>query len=739
MVKTIVGVHLYSFILLAFVSSYNPKSYAITKTKVNVQTEVESYLINVLQVENLNKFIYNRKLMEHLKMGLTDGEAPAFDSQDKITESGITALQPILSKQSKSVLIKLIKSLGRSEYANSMLVGASGVGKTHTIDQLVAILSFGVIPDYLHDFLEGEESPFIELLKNSFLEKTQIIKVDHDLLSRDNTRSGKAYAKSEVRMRSLLIDLFQVAKEDFKKEGLRTIFILEEVAQLPPLVQQTLKTLLDETGFKTASHHPLERGMETGISVIGITTPGEYREMIGNDSAVERRYEYVYLLEPTEAEALEILISKKASWQERYGLMIEDEVLSYIISMRNFFSNPPLAMPHSVLKVTDGLFLWATERHNRTKGNEITVEEAYRYLIEQSHLPKKTWIPSEEGKPPLWDLKERVQSHIIGHEREVEQIVRRIKTGRTTGFSGFPVFIIMGPSGSGKDTLAKAINLELFGHKGTHLNFDVGGPQSKGLAPLLDGTDKELPRLITALNDDQPNGVIVLNEAKGLDSSEFDRLKVLIETGVIHPKGRDSRARPLGLNILFIMGQYGEELLEGKSDEEIEQIVNGLKEQDLIDILMAGENNGAKGAIPHAVIQRAVKSGGIFFLKPSPQDKFIEIARKNLNAILQNLKVKSQLQVEVDDSVLVFVAELARFNKRGTRGLDELLSTFTSTAISEAYDKGLPARGIAIRLSLNPATEELLIEHAEGSVVVNTYTFTPRELLTSKCDTFLSQ
>ncbi len=727
------------FFAAAFVVFAGSPVWALDKIKFSPQTEIERYLSHTLQVEDPKKFLLHLKLHEQITNGMGESEVPAFSEDGNLTEAGAIALTSIFSSQSKYVLKKLVKSMGRSDYSNAMLVGPAGSGKTFVINQLVAVLSLGFVPDFLNEFLTPEEpSPFIESLKESFLKKTQVVSVDYDLLSRDNTRSGQAYAKSEVRMRSLLIDLFQAAKEDFKKKGVRTVFILEEVAQLPPLVQQTLKTLLDETGFKTPSKNPMELGAEIGTSVIGITTPGEYREMIGNDSAVERRYEYVYLLEPTEAEALDILINKKDSWKERYRLDIQDHVLAYVISMRSFFSNPPLAMPHSVLKVMDGLFLWATERANRTFDEEITVEDAYRYLIEQSYLPKATWIPQEENKPPLWDLQPRVQSRIVGHEKEVEQIVRRLKAGRVTGFSEVPVFIIMGPSGSGKDTLAKAINLELFGHNGTHLNFDVGGPQGQGLSPLINGTERELPKLIVALNEGHPHGVIVLNEAKGMPSSEFDLLKVLIETGIIRPIGQDSRARPLGLNILFIMGQYGEELLEGKTDQEVEEIVRNLKEEDLIRILMEGEKGGTKGAIPYAVIQRALKSGGIFFLKPSPESRFIDIARHAVKSIVEIQKVKSQIDLQVDDSVLRFVSDLAKLNKRGTRGLEELLGTFTSTAISEAYDKGLPLRGIAVRISLRPESETLVVEHLDLSgKAINTYLFQPKELLTSRCDTLL--
>lgn len=704
--------------------------------KKTVSSFVESFLVETLEVEEPENFLLGLKRRQEIELGFRERAQLPF-SEGKLTEAGREALLHKFSLASAETLKELILSLGRTDYNNAMLIGPSGAGKTFVINQLTNILTFGVVPEFLHGDLgldddDDSGSPFLELLREAFFEKTQLVKIDHNLLSRDNTRSGQAFAKADVRMRSLIMDLFNAARKDFRERGQRTVFILEEVATLPPLVQETLKSILDFSGFKANSLDPIERGSEVGFSVIGITTPGEYREMVRADNAVERRYKKVFHFEASEREALEILKTKIEPFFHRYGLLIEESTLAYLISMRKFFSNPPLAMPHSVLAVMDGLFLWASNPANRHNGGVITVDEAYEYLVRQAHLPLDFWLPSEAGKPPLWDLGARVQARVVGHAEPIKKIVRRIKTGRTTGFRDFQVFIIMGPSGSGKDTLAKVINEVMYGHMGRHLNFSVAGSKGQSVQAIFEGNEVQGPILVEVMGENPANGVIVLNEAKDMPSHLFDVLKALVEEGVLRPRGKDSRERPLGLNMLFIMGQYGEELFAGKSDAEIEKIFAQLSEADLVKILERGNEDGSRGAMPYALIQRAIRTGGIVMLPPVPKAQYIEIVRLNLQTRIDSLKAR--FDVKVDESLEQYVASLAIANDLGTRGLDGILMDLTETPISEALDLGLPDRGASLVLRATPQAS-VVVDHVDPatSKIIKSYEFRVADLLRSHC------
>lgn len=703
------------------------------------ETEVSKYLLKTLKIEKdeASRYLLSRQKIEEVKLGFGDD---VFDQDGRLTENVRGGLLSTFAPESATVLHKLFLAMGRDRYANGMLIGPAGAGKSFTIDQLVTLLTFGLIPEFLEVQLgiKENDSPFLKDMRDAFLGNTQIVVIDHDLLSLDNTKPGNAFAKADVRMRALLADVFREARKDFETRKIRTIFILEEVATLPPLVQQTLKRLLDRTGFKTSSATNIERGQEAGYSVIAVTTPPEYRRMIEADSAVERRYEKVNLLEPTEDEVLSILKRKRDSFTNRYGFVLADDVLVYLISMRKLFANPPLAMPDSVLKILDGLMLWATDPRNRKHDIEITIAEAYEYLVRQSHLPAETWLPTEDDRPPLWNLTERVMRHVIGQNEAVSTIARRLKTGRTTAFREVPVFFLMGPSASGKNTIVSAINQEMFGHDGAHLKFDLSGSTESRMRTIFEaGPDGGLPLLIQAFDNGPPNGAIILDEGKDLPSDQFDILKTVVEDGIIRPKGLDSRPRPLGLNAIFITGQWAEELFEGKDDVEIARIVKNIDERQLIEILKRGGSDRRKGAVPMALIQRAIRSGGLILLPPVRKSAYKDVVQLNLKDIIQNFKRTSLVDLSVSDDLIAYVAEIGVENSMGPRGLDGVLKDVTETAIMEAQDEGLPMRGVHLHLTLNPQRTEVIVRQLTGEKIEKEYKSQIKSLLRSRCTSIL--
>jgi ATP-dependent Clp protease ATP-binding subunit ClpA len=720
----------------------------VTKTTNSV---VDRYLAKDLEVDDISDFNVSRRLLRDVRRGLTP-DANIQETSDlgsgQLSDDEKQALLGRFSKQSYKTLAKVVRAIGREEYNNAILLGPAGVGKTFTRDQLVALFSFGVFPEELKqelgwttDKLSNYTKEFLE----AYIGNTRFFVINDSLLTIDNTPPQKAFAKADQRMKKMLADLFNFAEEDFRRHGVRTVFFFEEVATLPDVVQPTLKSLLDKTGFKNPKNL-LARGSEIGVSTIPMTTPDEYRAMIRGDAAIERRYEPVFIQEPSEEEAFKILMGKVPAYQERFGLTIGDEVVEYLVAMRKFFNNPPQAMPASVLNALNDLFIWADNANNRFDPDSmsISMEDAYAFMIEKAQLPKEIWNP-EGNKVPLADLEEHVKQHlvgedIVGHNGVLERLLRRLKTGRSTGFRETPVFIVMGPPGSGKDTIAQAVNREMFGHDGRHLMFSVAGNHGAAFSAIIEGaprgssSDSEAPLLVQALKQGPQNGLIVFNEAKDLPSEEFEKLKTIVETGEIRPRGIDARARPLNINPIFIMGQWGEELFENKSEEEIRSIYEGMTEQKLIEILTTGKDKGKTGAVPMALIQRALRTGGIYFLPPVAKEDYIHIVRQNLGQIKENFLKKSRIKLEVDPEVEKFIVKLAHVTNRGTRGLLGLTADIAETVVSVASDNGFPARIASYKLELIKAQSGAIFE---SKIKITWTSYSPHKSLEFMVDDLL--
>lgn len=63
------------------------------------------------------------------------------------------------------------------------------------------------------------------------------------------------------------------------------------------------------------------------ISCIGATTPDEYRKYIEKDAALERRFQKIYVKEPTEEETLEILKGLKRKYESHHKVIYTDKAL----------------------------------------------------------------------------------------------------------------------------------------------------------------------------------------------------------------------------------------------------------------------------------------------------------------------------------------------------------------------------------------------------------------------------
>ncbi len=709
------------------------------------QSHVDTYLTKRLSIEDPSRFNLTLALADAIQHGLrlAGNEAAGDMSSEAVRE----ALLKIYSTQSARVIADGFRALGLPTYNNIALIGPSGVGKTHTINQLVAMLSFGVIPDFLKEDLgitENYPSPSLERIRNAFFGKTQIVRINQELLGYDNTREGQAWGKADTREKQVLNELMNEARRDFRENGVRTLFVLEEAQTLSDQAHQALKSLLDSTGFVDGSD-PIEQGKESGYSLLLVTTVNEYREIVARDRglATDRRYVPVTILEPNETEALEIVKKTRDRASARHELKMDDSVLEFLISMRKFFAIPPTAMPGSIIKIVEELFSWSADYRNRQNPDTITEDAAYRFLVYRSKLPADVWAPAD-GSPPLLHLSPKTQERVVGHKEAIDAIVRKVKTGRVNGFHEVPVFIIMGPTGSGKDTIANSLNSALFGREDTRLNFSLA---QLSLSEIFEGDRQSPPRLVQALSDGPPHGVIVLNEAKDAESSSFEILKVVVEQGEIRPQGIDPRERPLGLSAIFIMGQWGEELfVNAKSDEEVQQILDRLSEKDLIEILMRGKPtqaygdkyDGKHGALPEALIQRSIRSGGILMLGPVPTSRFREIVRLNLEKIRSRVRVSNQTELEVDDLLVDLVVKKAIEAGRGTRGLDGVLTDFTLTAISQSVDRGLPSRKAKLVITADPQTETVIVKHLLDSGESKSYDFHIKDLMRMKCESHLS-
>jgi len=200
-------------------------------------------------------------------------------------------LDPLIGRRQE--LRGLVRTLVRKKKNNPVLVGPAGVGKTAIVEGLAVLITAGHIPDELKG--------------------TRLVELPVANLVAGTTYRGQF----EERLLGLV--------DEVKRAGNVILFIDE--------IHTILRAGAVEGGALDAGNI-LKPALARGdLRVIGATTPDEYRQYIGQDAALERRFQPVWVAEPTPEEALEILRGVKEHYEAHHHVLIADDALEAAVRL----------------------------------------------------------------------------------------------------------------------------------------------------------------------------------------------------------------------------------------------------------------------------------------------------------------------------------------------------------------------------------------------------------------------
>lgn len=194
-------------------------------------------------------------------------------------------IDPVIGRDEE--IRRVIQVLSRRTKNNPVLIGEPGVGKTAIVDGLARRIADGDVP-------EG-------------LKGKRLISLDISSL----VAGTKYRGEFEERFKAVL-------KEIIDAEGQVITFVDE------------MHTMVGAGGAEGAmdAGNMIKPMLARGeLRMIGATTLDEYRKYVEKDPALERRFQQVYVGEPTVADTIAILRGLKERYEVHHGVRIQDSAL----------------------------------------------------------------------------------------------------------------------------------------------------------------------------------------------------------------------------------------------------------------------------------------------------------------------------------------------------------------------------------------------------------------------------
>ncbi len=459
-------------------------------------------------------------------------------------------LDPVVGRDDE--IRQVMQTLSRRKKNNPAIIGEAGVGKTAIAEGLAARIIAGDVPNSL---------------KNR-----RVLALDMGGL----VAGSKFRGEFEERLKSVVDEVKQAQGE--------VILFLDEI--------HTMVGAGAAEGGIDASNL-LKPALARGeLQCIGATTTDEFRRYIEKDSALERRFQPIYMEEPTVEETVEILKVLRPRYEAHHKVEIDDSALHaaarlsdrYIVDRHlpdkavDFIDEASSKLRIDAERLPSGLKKSEEQIHRLADQEEaaaqrseyevaaqirterLRLEAEYEAEKQQSLgernidmvvresdiaelVSKWTGIPTgrlldgEAGR--LVNMEAGLHQRIIGQAEAVTAVseaIRRSRSGISDPKRPIGSFIFLGPTGVGKTELARALAEFLFEDESNMIRLDMSEFMEKhtvsrliGAPPGYIGYD-EVGQLTEAIRR-RPYRVVLFDEIEKAHPDVFNILLQILEDG----------------------------------------------------------------------------------------------------------------------------------------------------------------------------------------------------------------
>ena len=571
---------------------------------------------------------------------------------------------------------RLIEVLLRRTKNNPCLIGEPGVGKTAIVEGLAQRIVSGNVPNIL---------------------KEKIILV----LDITSILAGAKYRGDfEERIKKCIKEA---------KENENIILFIDEI--------HTIVGAGSADGAIDAANilkPVLARGE---IQLLGATTIKEYRKFIEKDKALERRFEPIFVEEPTELDTIEILKGLRDKYEAHHFLKITDDAIEAAVSLSEKYipdrylpdkaidlideacSKINLEMlnkPEVISKIESDLekvllqkkeainieeFIKAAKiKEGENKLKEVLGEEENKWndkkikeVVEvkrddiEKIISRNLKIPVSKidinEKYKILNLEKNLNSEIIGQKEAIKNISDILKCNwiklknkeRPIGS-----FLFLGPSGVGKTELAKRLNNNLFDFKDSLIRLDMSEYMEKvdvskllGSAPGYVGFEEG--GILVEKVRKRPYSIVLFDEIEKAHPDIMNILLQILEEGEL----TDSQGRKAYFKntIIILTSNIGADKINNQKKVGFNKESNNLHESNFKNEILKELNFEIKPEILNRIDE-------VIVFNSLGKEEIIKIIKKELE--------KLSLEFKNEDYFISFEENIKEYLFRKIELLEEI-------------------------------------------------------------------
>jgi ATP-dependent Clp protease ATP-binding subunit ClpC len=606
-------------------------------------------------------------------------------------------LDPVIGREDE--IERVLQILGRRVKNNPVIIGESGVGKTAIVEGLAQKIVAEDIPETLYN--------------------KRIVSLDLGALIAGTKYRGQF----EERLKLVMKEIVQSDK---------VILFIDEL--------HTLVGAGAAEGSIDASNM-LKPALSRGeIQCIGATTSDEYRKYVEKDSALERRFQPIYVQPPDVNETIEILRGLKSKYEIHHRVKISDEAIRACVILSDRYITERF-LPDKAIDVMDEtgarlklkrlklspelrelekdlkrlnkeknlyIKLHDYERGAAEKHEEDRLKELYNNLYkkwcedQQNDIPlvleddiaytvsKMTGIPlfklEEKESAKLLRMEEELHKRIIAQNDAIKAIskaIRRSRAGIKTRKRPIGSFFFLGPTGVGKTELAKALTAFLFNDESALIKVDMSEYMEKFNVSRLTGAPPgyvgyEEGGQLTEMVRRRPYSVILFDEIEKAHPDLSNILLQVLDEGVL----TDSLGRKVDFKntVIIMTSNLGTRVTDGMTPLGFQRSSSDDVFKTMKDTIL-GE---LKKAFNPEFLNRVDE---VVVFHPLEKAHLVKIVNLLIDELNRQL-IDRDIAVELSDEVVDWLIEKSYQPSYGARPMRRAIQNYIEDPLSDEILKG---------------------------------------------------